>query len=385
MQEVEALQTDYRKYFADFENVTYLNVAYHGPLPLASARAGREALEWKTQPYRLPDSIHFDLPDRIRGKIAQIIGASGDEIAVTTGASSGLASVATSFDWKPGDEVLVGRGEFPAHFSTWLPYDRAGKLRMRVIAPRDRFITADDYIENIGPKTRLVSASLVRFDNAARLDAVRVAEACHAAGAMLLLDLSQCVGGMPISIRELGADFAVSSGYKWLLGPYGTGFFWVAREAAERLPLGPLYFMALEGARNFHTLPLDNLRAVPGAPRWDSPEPASFTNLAAFEASLDFVLQVGVNCIAQYIGTLVREIIRRLPPGRFTLASPEQSERRGPSICVAARTSEETANCFGRLQEAQVMVSLRENALRIAPHLYNTQDHISRLIDVLAA
>ena len=57
-------------------------------------------------------------------------------------------------------------------------------------------------------------------------------------------------------------DFAVSSGYKWLLGPYGTGFFWIAKEWTERLQINSLYFMALEGARNFHSLPLENLRPV---------------------------------------------------------------------------------------------------------------------------
>ena len=103
-----------------------------------------------------------------------MIGARADEIAVTTGASAGLASVAAGIDWKPGDEVLVGRGEFPAHFSTWLRYQKAGKLRVRIITPKGRFITADDYIDQIGPRTRVVSASLVRFDNGARLDARRV-------------------------------------------------------------------------------------------------------------------------------------------------------------------------------------------------------------------
>ena len=98
------------------------------------------------RPYQLPDSAYFDLPDRIREKIARIIGAQPDEIAVTTGASAGLACVAAGIDWKPGDEVLIGRGEFPAHFSTWLRYDQAGKLRVRVVEPRGRFISADDYI-----------------------------------------------------------------------------------------------------------------------------------------------------------------------------------------------------------------------------------------------
>jgi len=244
--ETMTLATDYRTEFADFEGVTYLNAALQGPLPLVAARAAQEALEWKKHPYRLPDSAYFELPDRIREKAARLIGALPDEIAVTTGASAGLAAVAAAIDWKPGDEVLVGRGEFPAHFSTWLRYEQAGKLRVRVVEPRGRFISADDYVEQIGPRTRVVSASLVRFDNGARLDARRVAQACEKVGAALLLDLAQCTGAMAMNIRDLGASMAVCSGYKWFLGPYGTGFFWIASEWIERLPLGAVYFMALE-------------------------------------------------------------------------------------------------------------------------------------------
>jgi len=377
------LETDYRRDFADFGSVAYMNAAYQGPLPLAAVRAAQQALEWKALPHQIPEGIYFDLPDRIRQKISRIIGAEPEEIAVTTGASAGMASVAAGFDWKAGDEVLVAQGEFPSHFATWLQYARAGKLLMRVIVPRGKFLSADDYIERIGPRTRIVSASLVRFDDGALLDAARVAKACHKAGAAFLLDLSQCVGAMPISIRELGADFAVASGYKWLLGPYGTGFFWAASEWTERLQLGPVYYMALEGARDFHNLPLANLRPVSGARRWDSPETASFTNLSAFDSSLDFILRFGVASIAAHNEALVKEIIQGLPADRCVLASPSEIERRGPYVCIAARQQEKTAELFEQLREAKVIVSLRENALRISPHIYNTPEEIARLIDVL--
>src|SRR3984893_9142122 len=170
--------TDYRGAFADFEGVAYLNASLQGPMPLAAVGEAVAALEWKKHPYRVPDSAYFDLPDRIREKVARLVGGRPDEIAVTTGTSAGLAAVAAGIDWKPGDEVLVGRGEFPAHFSTWLRYQEAGKLCVRVVQPKGRFISADDYIEAIGPHTRVISASLVRFDNRARRDAARVAPAC---------------------------------------------------------------------------------------------------------------------------------------------------------------------------------------------------------------
>jgi len=375
--------TPYRSEFADFEGVSYLNAALQGPLPLAAARQAQAALEWKTHPYRLSESLYFDLPNRIRDKVARLIGASADEIAVTTGASAGLAAVAAGIDWKPGDEVLVGQGEFPAHFSTWLQYERAGKLRMRVVEPRDRFLAADDYIDSLGPQTRLVSASLVRFDNGARLDTPRLARACDEVGAALLLDITQAAGTMPMNVRELGASMAVSSGYKWLLGPYGVGFFWIAREWIDRLPLGAVYFMALEGAHEFDALPTSNPRPMPGARRWDSAETANFTNLAAFDSSLDLVLRIGTETIERSIDLLVAEILEGLPRTGCVLASPAERERRGPYICIARPNRNDTRALYEKLRATDISVSLREGALRIAPHIYNTPEDIARLIEAL--
>jgi selenocysteine lyase/cysteine desulfurase len=382
--ETQAWATHCRGEFADFEGVTYLNAALQGPMPLAAMRQAQAALEWKMHPYRLPDSVYFDLPDRIREKVARLIGGCADEIAVTSGASAGLAAAAASIDWKSGDEVLVGRGEFPAHFSTWLRYEQAGKLRVRVVEPRGRFISADDYIEAIGPHTRLISASFVRFDDGVRLDASRLARACESRGAALLLDITQAAGAMPLSVRDLGASMAVSSGYKWLLGPYGVGFCWVAREWLDRLPLGPVYFMALEGARDFHALPTAHLRSVPGARRWDSAETANFTNLAAFDSSLDLVLRIGTDAVQRLIDSLVAEIIDSMPRTRCVLASPAERERRGPYICLSARDPGDTRALYEKLRARDVSVSLRETALRIAPHIYNTPDDILLLMKILS-
>ena len=378
------MANDFRREFFDFEGVAYLAAANHGPLPRVSAKAMQTAIEWKKLPHLLPENLYFELPDRIREKAARLIEAEADEIAVTTGASAGMCAVAAGMNFQAGDEVIVARGEFPAHFSTWLPYEKAGVVRVKVISPRGKFITAEDYIEQIGPRTRLVSASLVRFDNGALLDAARVAKKCHATGAALLLDITQATGATQVAIRDLGADFAVCSGYKWLLSPYGTGFFWVAREWMDRLVQGPVYWMALEGARNFHTLPLEGLKLSPGARRWDAPETASFIHLMAMDASLEFLLQTGLEAVTRHTRELAQEIVERLPRDRCGLASPVEQAQRGPFVCVAARKAEETPRLFEKLREAGVIVSLRENALRIAPYLHNTSEDVSKLVKVLS-
>jgi len=375
---------DWRAEWFEFDDATYLNAAGQGPLPRVSLRRAQAALEWKKYPHRLPDATYFELPNRIRTQVARLLGGQPEEVAVTTGASGGLAAVAAGIEWKPDDEVLVAQGEFPAHVSTWMPLAAAGRLRVTVVTPRGRFLSTQDFLERLGPCTRLVSTSLVRFNDGARLDAVRLAEACHAAGAYLLLDVSQCVGAMPLDVRTLGADFLVAAGYKWLLSPYGTGFFWARQDLIEQMRVGPFYWMALEGAERFHTLAIDNWKLARGARRWDSPETASFFNLAAMDASLEFLLRVGVQTIWEHSRRLVREMIERLPHDRCVLASPRPADERGPYASIAARSPEKTEALYEKLRAARVFVSLRENALRVAPHLYNTERDMDRLLAVIA-
>jgi len=374
------VERDFRADFAEFDEVTYLDAAGEAPMPLVSVRAAQAAIDWKKSPQRIPEGTYFDLPDRIRALVAKLIGGRAEEIAVTAGATSGLAAAAHGVDWNPGDEILVAKAEFPAHFCTWMPLEEAGRARVNVVAPRDRFITADDFIAQFTSRTRLVSASLVRFDNAALLDAKRLADACRSAGAYLLLDVSQCAGAMPMDARALGADFLVGAGYKWLLSPYGTGFFWIREELIAQMRPAPFYWSGLEGASKFHSLSFDRLRLARGARRWDSPETASFFNLAAMAASLEYILQTGVETVAEHNHRLIAALIERLPRDRCVLASPPEAERRGPYVCVAARRPEQTRELHEKLRKENIIVSLREGALRISPHLYNTERDIARLI-----
>src|ERR1700692_3602456 len=137
--------TDWRKEWFEIEDATYLNAAAQGPLPRVAVQSAAQALEWKKFPHALPEGVYFELPNRARASLATLIGGAAEEIAITTGTSSGLAAVAAGLDWKPRDEVLIARGEFPAHFTTWLPMQERRGLKVIVVAPRQRFITADDF------------------------------------------------------------------------------------------------------------------------------------------------------------------------------------------------------------------------------------------------
>ena len=374
---------DWQKEWFEFEDVAYLNLAAQAPLPRVGVRAVQTALEWKKFPQKLPEDAFMGLPASVRGKIAKLIGADPAEIAVTSGASSGMAAVANGYAWKSDDEVLIPRGEFPAHFTTWLPLQDAGKLRVRIISPSGRFLTTDDVIRAITPKTRVLSISHARFDNAARCDAKAIADAVHAVGGMLLLDTSQTTGAVSMNVKSLGADFVVCAGYKWTLGPFGTGFFWARSDRIKELSGAPAYWMALENAHDFSRLSTGEAKLLDAAQRFDAPETSNFFNLAAWDAALDVVLRAGSQAVWDHNLALIDQLIARLPLDRCVLASPADATVRGPYVCVQARKPERTLELYQKLREANVFVALREGALRVSPYLYNTERDIDRLIRVL--
>ena len=377
--------TDWRKEWFEIEDATYLNTSAHAVMPRVTLRAVQNSIEANKFPHHRDDAIFFEAPIRIRASLSKMIGAKPEEIAITSGAGAGVTAVANLLRWKPGDEVITAKGEFPMQYATWKPMEEREGLKLKIVAPQDRFITADDLIAAMTPRTRIVSVSHVRFDDGSLLDAARVAAACHAQGALLVLDVSQSCGAVPMDVKELGADFLVCAGYKWLLSPYGTGFFWVKSELQDTGRPGPFSWTS-QATDSFFELSFVDPKPSHSAKRWDSVEAATYFNfnLAAMDASVDFVLRVGPAFVREHNRQLLDFLFENLPE-ECVLASPLNSAQRGPCGSFTARTPEKTVELFKKLEKEHVIVSLREGRIRVSPHLFNSERDINRLINLVSA
>jgi len=381
--EKTAAATDWREEFIDLENRVYLDCANHGPFPRATVRAVEQALELKKYPERINNELYFELPAQTRAALAALIGAKPAEIALTTGASDGVNAVVRGLNWRAGDEIVLPANEFPANYYPWKSLERRG-VRLRLVAPSDgRFVTADDLLGAVGEKTRLVAASLVGYSDSNLLDAGRLEAACHARGVQVFLDASQGVGALDLRVSHLQCDYLTCAGYKWLLSPYGTGFFYIREELIEQLDVGGVNWLSVEGAVNFNQLPREGWRLEPGARRWDAAEVSSFLNLSAMKTSVEFLLRVGVAEIERHARGLSQQIVDRLPRDRCVLRSPAEPARRGTYVVVAARTPQKTAELWQTLRQQNIFVSLRQDALRIAPNIFNRDWEIEKLLEVL--
>src|SRR5580698_10755021 len=126
---------DWQKQWFEIAEATYLNTAAHAPMPRVSLRAVQVSLEAKRFPHHINDSVWFEAPNRIRASLSKMIGAKPEEIALTTGASTGVAAVAHLLRWEPGDEVITAKGEFPLQYATWKPMEERQGVKLKIVTP----------------------------------------------------------------------------------------------------------------------------------------------------------------------------------------------------------------------------------------------------------
>src|ERR1700678_4692636 len=98
------------------------------------------------RPHIVDDRSFFSVAASLRQTLATLIGASPDEVALTSGAGAGLATIAYALKWSAGDEVIIAGGEFPAHYATWKPMEAREGIRLQITHPQGQFMQSGDLI-----------------------------------------------------------------------------------------------------------------------------------------------------------------------------------------------------------------------------------------------
>ena len=375
--------SDWKSAWFPIEDATYLNFAAHAAIPRVALIAVQASVAAKRRPHIVDDQSFFSVSRSVRQSLATLIGASQDDIALTSGAGAGLATIAYTLKWSAGDEVIIAGGEFPAHYATWKPMEAREGIKLQIAHPQGPFIESSDLIAAMTPRTRVISVSHVRFDDGSILDASSLAAACKRNGTLLVLDVSQSCGAIPMDVRSLSADFIVCAGYKYLLSPFGTGFLWMKPQNADLLRPGPYNWLS-QDVESFARLNYVDPRPARTLSRWDAAEASSIYNfnLTVMEASLKFVINATPTLIYHHNQALISYFSERLPDG-YRLASPRQASRRGVFGCIEVGSRSNTESLYQTLREERFVVALREGRIRIAPHLLNSTHDMDRLLVVL--
>ncbi len=372
---------DYRQEFPDFAPTIYLNCAYQGPFPRRTVSRIHQAVELKCHPERLEAPEYFDLPERTRGKLAKLIGADPSEIALTNSATQGIGIVAAGLGFKAGDEVVISAGNFPSNLFTWLHLRRLG-VKVHVLKPSCGYVRPEDAAQALTSRTKVLALDWVSYIHGAKLDIASLGELVQGCGGILVVDGTQGVGALEVNVHDLPVDVLATAAYKWLLGPYGTGFAYLHPQVRDRLDLPVVNWMSVEGSEDFESLPTDDF-ALPHAARiFDVPETSNFINLNALEASLEFVENATVRAVTEHCRRLLDRLAEGLRRRGFRLSPSADLERQSTILGFQADSLETTTKLYERIRAGRVAVSLRHGMVRVSPYLYNSEDDIDRLLDL---
>ena len=359
----------------------YLNNASTGPIPERALRAIRDFDDRRAAPYRLSDELQFATLARGRELIAHLIGAETGEIALAVNTSYGINLAAFSLPLGAGDVVLTPDREFPANVYPWMELARRRGVIYRRVPTCDGAVDEEALRRELeDPAVRAVSVSWVGFASGYTVDLEAIGRACRARGAYFIVDAIQGLGPLTVDVRACHVDILACGAQKWLLSPWGTGFVYVRRELVEQLAPNVVSWMAVKGSDDFRRLVDYDLTWRDDARRFEFIT-LPFQDFAGMNASLELIHELGPAAISLHVASLADVIVLWAASQRdVELVTPAPPRHRAGIVSLRMPNAAEVS---AALKAAGVSHSLREGAIRLSPHFYNTRDEIRRTLRVI--
>jgi selenocysteine lyase/cysteine desulfurase len=370
--------------FGPFDGRTWLNCAHQGPLPRPARIEAEAAIAAKVNPSDLDDESFFGVPERLRGLAAQLIQASPDDVLLANSTTYTLNLVAQGLVWHEGDEVICVEGDFPATVLPWVALKDRG-VRVKLLRAPDARVDAELLADSIGPRTRVVCLSWVFsfFGNAVDLDAL--GDVCRERGVWLVVNGSQAVGARMLDVRATHVDAIACCGWKWLCGPYATGFGWLSEPLRAELHSPQPHWIRQKEASRVDPAINYTLAEDRAARQLDVFANANFFNFRPFAAAVDHLLTIGPERIERHDQTLVARLLENLEGTAYEVLSPREEPQRSTLVFLSHRDSGRNAKIHGALREAGIEIALREGRLRVSPHLHNSAADVDRLSETLVS
>jgi len=370
-----------QEFSAVTEQTIYLNHAGISPAPARVVSAVTEAARQSAiNPMKFATEVIGPARTGARERMARLMGVPAEHLALTKNTGQGLALVADALKLDPGDNAVSVRCEYPSVVYPWYAQADRG-IETRLAAPRpDGTFTAEDLDAVMDARTRVVTLSWIQFGTGFRCDLAAIAAAAHARGAIVVLDVIQGLGALPLEAEKLGIDVVATGAHKWLLAPGGTGGLYIAPHVLDRLRLVNMGAGSVVDVMKFD--PLD-FSPKPSAQRYEEGVP-NFLGLVGLESALSLLEEVGISAIGTEILALSDYTADKLEAKNYHVVSPRADPQRA-GLVMFKHPSLPNETVIQALINAKVAAADRGGNLRFSPHFYNTREEIDRAVDALPA
>jgi cysteine desulfurase/selenocysteine lyase len=357
-----------------FVSLNAANVAlmYHG--------AHQAIIEWQDD-VALNGSNNFDenSEETVFGELHQVasrlINAGPEDIAVGSSATELLCSLAWAISPSKDQNVVSTEIVFPSTVYPWQRVASSTGCEIRLAKENNNFIHIDEIITLIDQHTAVVCISHVEYGNGQTFDLHLLAEAAHEHGALLVVDATQSAGAIPIDVQSCPVDALISGAYKWLCGPFGAAFMYLAPHLQTKLEPGLVGFRS---HKNMWDLDASRIDYPQAAQKFEFSTMA-FGCAVGLTRAINFINNVGVENIFQYNRQLADRLIEGLQTRGAVITSPLEDKSRS-SIVRAHFENIGSNKIIQSLKRARVFVSRRGDSIRFSPHLYNSMSDIDKAL-----
>jgi len=368
-----------RALFPVTERLNYLNHAAVSPPPSTTIAAVQSQLADVSKNGSVNFRNWIATKERTRTLLATMLGARPDQVAFMRNTSDGLSTVANGLRWHPGDNLVTFRNEFPSNIYPWLRLREAFGVEVRMAEERDGRIDLNELIGLIDAKTRLVAISQVQYASGFRADLERIGLAARAVDALLVVDVIQALGVVPIDVQSELVDVAAGACHKWLLTPEGVGFLYLSDRARERIQPTLVGWISVSDPDNYGNFSQGWNR---GTLAWETGTgPAALIH--GLEQSLKLLAETGSEQIRSHLETLTDYLCERLANRAYRIVSSRQPREKSQIVCIQSTAGLSAMNLYSHLKDRGIITAPRGDRLRISPHLYNTSDEIEALVNAL--
>lgn len=361
-------------HFPSLEGRIYLNTAAEGIPPHTVIEAIRQYAQDKVLGMD-GRPLHEAVRTAAKEQVAKAYGLTADEIGICSCASEAYNLAATALDFQEGDEVVINDLDFPAGATPWM--QPSCPATVKVWRSRDGALRTEDLKPLLGPKTRLVTVSLVSFFNGFMIPLQDVISTIRAnSPALLALDVTQALGRTPLDLYDV--DLIVSATHKWILASHGGGLVGVPKARAREWTATAGGWFNLENA--FDNDRFEQTVTKPGANSFSVGMP-NYAAIYAANAGLKFIHEVGVDKIAHHADPLIHDCIgkvQKLPVEMITPANPDTIAG------IFAFRHPKAEDIHRRLHERNVHIMSHAGRLRVAIHGYNTPEDIEYFLEALS-
>ena len=367
---------EWRKEFPALDKTVYLISHSLGAMPSRTRdRLNEYAGIWATRSIRAWEEGWWEMPITVGNLVAKIIGAGDGEVTMHPNVSVCQSIVASCFDWSGKRNKIVSEElNFPSNLYSHRRLESLG-ARLGTVPSADGIsVPLDRLLAAIDETTLLVSVSHVIFKSAFIQDLRAITERAHQVGAMVLADIYQSAGAVPVNVRELGVDFATGGSVKWLCGGPGAGYLYVRRDLWGKLQPRVTGWMAHRKPFAFDPEAIDYaddaFRFLNGTP--------NIPGLYAARSGYEIINEVGVENIRAKSLRQTSMLVKLAAQAGYRVNSPQDPRQRGGTISLDVPNGYEVTQ---ELLRRDFLVDYRPGAgIRIAPHFYTKDEELELVV-----